>query len=79
MPADESPSTQNAPTRTLQACAPQNSNHIMMPDMKHALRMLMKTPGFTATAIITLALAIGAATTIFSVFDAVPRRWFCWR
>ncbi len=39
--------------------------------MRIALRSLRRTPGFTATVILTLAIGIGATTAIFSVVDAV--------
>ena len=45
-----------------------------MPELKIAFRQLVKSPGFTATAVLMLALAIGATTAIFSIVEGVLLR-----
>ncbi len=51
--------------------APAEHLDLTVRDASHALRLLRRNPFFTATAVITLALAIGVNTTVFAIVDGI--------
>jgi putative ABC transport system permease protein len=64
----------SGPSRTSQTRTEVIGMGTLARETRHAVRMLMRQPGFTAVAVATMALGIGATTVIFTLVDAVLLR-----
>src|ERR1700677_4111891 len=51
----------------------------LLQDLRHAVRQLRRSPGFTFVALLIMACGIGASTTVFSIIDSVLLRPYAFR
>src|SRR2546425_1240424 len=58
----------------LQAASSWFRRCLLLQDLQYAIRMLSRSPGFTATVVVTLGLGIGVNTSIFTLLNAIAIR-----